>query len=279
MTSNFIQAMPSLMGIINVTPDSFSDGGIAMGDTQAANRAKVLLSEGADILDIGGESTRPGATEVSHDEELVRVLPAIHSIKEKYPEAVLSIDTYKAKVAEKALQAGASIVNDVWGLRREPDIVKVAAEHNATVIISHWEKTTYDKEDVLDGVKNFLANSAAHAMSKGIHPDKIILDPGIGFGKTPEANLVLLHHLEALKELGFRLLVGTSRKSFIGKITQEDNPEKRLAGTLASNLIAAFAGADIVRVHDVKAHKDAFLVALAIARQTIQEELQSAAIA
>ncbi|WP_316861733.1 dihydropteroate synthase [uncultured Cohaesibacter sp.] len=258
---------PLLMGIINVTPDSFSDGGSYLATDQALAHADTLSAQGADILDIGGESTRPGAHLVTEEEELQRVLPAIAAIAKANPEKAISIDTYKARVAAKALEAGAHIVNDVWGLQREPDIAKAAADHMAPVIINHWENERQADCDILDQMKRFFDRSIEIALSAGLKDSNIILDPGIGFAKNTEENTEILARLEQMCVWGYPILVGTSRKRFIGALTGKENPQDRIFGTIASNVIALMKGAVIFRVHDVAEHKDAIAVAHAIHRQ------------
>nr|WP_321444219.1 dihydropteroate synthase [uncultured Cohaesibacter sp.] len=255
--------MPLIMGIINVTPDSFSDGGQFIAADAALAHAKQLAEEGAHILDIGGESTRPDATPVNETEELERVLPAIRAIMKEDLGCALSIDTYKAKVAAKALEAGVHIVNDVWGLQREPDIAKAAAEHQAPVIINHWETEKQAGLGLIDQMKAFFDRSIAIALSAGLCDDHIILDPGIGFGKDLDDNLTILNGLESLISWGYPILIGTSRKRFIGALTGRQ-AQDRVHGTLASNVLALAKGASIFRVHDVAAHKDALSVASAI---------------
>ena len=255
--------MPLIMGIINVTPDSFSDGGQFIAESAALSHAEQLAAEGAHILDIGGESTRPGATQVNESEELNRVLPAIRAIIAKNLGCALSIDTYKANVAAKALEAGIHIVNDVWGLQRDPDIAKVAAEHQAPVIVNHWEAEAQAGKDLLSQMKAFFDRSIEIALAAGLSEEKIILDPGIGFGKDLGENLTILAQLETLLAWGYPLLIGTSRKRFIGALTDRE-AQDRVHGTVASNVIALAKGAHIFRVHDVAAHKDAFAVAHAI---------------
>ena len=257
--------MPLIMGIINVTPDSFSDGGQYLALESAVDHALTLASEGAHILDIGGESTRPGASLVEADEELARVIPAIRAIAEKNTGCALSIDTYKATVAAQALEAGAHIVNDVWGLQREPDIAHAAAEHDAPVIINHWEKDKTADADLLTAMKRFFDRSIEIALKAGLGDHHIILDPGIGFGKSLEENLEILAGLEQLRNWGYPLLIGTSRKRFIGSLTGRE-PQDRVFGTVASNVVAMMKGASIFRVHDVAAHVDALAVADAIRR-------------
>ncbi|WP_373237328.1 dihydropteroate synthase [Cohaesibacter celericrescens] len=256
---------PLIMGIVNVTPDSFSDGGQFLLQNDAVAHAVDLATQGAHILDIGGESTRPDASLVSEQEELARVLPAIHAIAAEDLGCVLSIDTYKARVAAAALEAGAHIVNDVWGLQREPDIAKAAAEHQAPVIINHWENQSVAGIDLIIQMKDFFDKSIEIALAAGLKEDRIILDPGIGFGKSAEDCINILSRLEELCKWGYPLLIGTSRKRFIGSITGRE-PQDRLHGTVASNVIALMKGAAIFRVHDVAAHKDALAVADAICK-------------
>ncbi|WP_319485418.1 dihydropteroate synthase [uncultured Cohaesibacter sp.] len=260
-------AAPLIMGIINVTPDSFSDGGRYIGRDNALIHARKLASEGAQILDIGGESTRPGAALVGEDEELDRVIPAISAIAEADLGCAISVDTYKARVADEALAAGAHIVNDVWGLQREPDIAKAAADHKAPVIINHWEKERHADSDILDQMKRFFDRSIAIALAAGVKDADIVLDPGIGFAKDVAENIEILARLEQLCVWGYPLLIGTSRKRFIGSLTGREEPGDRVFGTVASNVVALMKGAAIFRVHDVAAHKDALAVAHAIRLQ------------
>ncbi|WP_319414219.1 dihydropteroate synthase [uncultured Cohaesibacter sp.] len=260
-------AAPLIMGIINVTPDSFSDGGQFLAQDNALNHARQLAEEGADILDIGGESTRPGAALVSEEEELERVVPAIRNIAQANLGCAISIDTYKARVAEKTLEAGAHIINDVWGLQREPDIAKAAAAHRAPVIINHWEKERQSDIDILEQMKRFFDRSIEIALQAGIRESEIILDPGFGFAKDAAENIDILARLEQLCDWGYPLLVGTSRKRFIGSLTGREEPRDRVFGTVASNVIALMKGAAIFRVHDVAAHKDALAVAHATAKK------------
>ncbi len=258
-----------VMGIINVTPDSFSgDGLLSQKDTvkAAIEQAQRFVEAGADILDIGGESTRPGAIEVSAQEEMDRVLPVIDSIKDVGIEIVLSIDTYKAQVAESALQHGAHWINDVWGLRADADMAAVAARYRAPVILMHNRSKPAHADiqarlggryigvayqNLIEDVKRELLESVTIARSAGVEDRQIILDPGIGFGKTVEQNLTLINRLSEIKELGFPLLLGPSRKSFIG-YTLNLPPEERVEGTAAICAIGIARGADIIRVHDVE---------------------------
>ncbi|MCX5493454.1 dihydropteroate synthase [Kaistia dalseonensis] len=251
------------MGVVNVTPDSFSDGGDHATTEPAIAHAERLLAEGADIIDLGGESTRPGSVEIDAETEIARVVPVVAGLAMARPEALLSIDTYKAEVAERALAAGARIVNDVWGLQREPDIAMVAAAHGAAVVASHWERETYSTALLLDAMKRYFERSIAIARNAGIPDQRIVLDPGLGFGKGTADNLMILDRIGEIVALGFPVLVGASRKRFIGEITGRP-PKERQAGTLAAGVIAAMRGADIIRVHDVAAHHDGLAVADAI---------------
>jgi dihydropteroate synthase len=262
-----------VMGILNLTPDSFSGDGLLTSTLAplplevGVREARRFLAAGADILDIGGESTRPGSRPVDAGEELRRVIPAIRAIVAELPEALLSIDTYKAAVAEEALQAGAHIINDVWGLRADPDLARVAASHKAAVVLMHNRSNPANVEvrerlgqaylgseyrDLLEDVKHELLESVEIAHSAGIQDDRIILDPGIGFGKTVGQNLELINRLDEIRALGFPVLLGPSRKSFIG-YTLNLPPSQRLEGTAAAVAIGIARGADIVRVHDVEA--------------------------
>lgn len=257
-----------LMGILNLTPDSFSGDGILKGQDPldvALAQARRFLEAGADILDVGGESTRPGAALVSAEEELARVVPVIRALRVE-TEAVISVDTYKASVADAALEAGADWINDVWGLRADPDMAAVAAKHACPVILmhnrlkpnsaevqarlgGHYVGVQYD--DLLEDVKRELLDSVALAHAAGIPDSRIILDPGIGFGKTVEQNLELLNRLDEVRALGYPILLGPSRKSFIG-YTLNLPPEQRVEGTAAAVAVGIVRGADIVRVHDVE---------------------------
>jgi dihydropteroate synthase len=259
--------LAKIMGIVNVTPDSFSDGGEFLDPERAIAHGRELAAEGADILDIGGESTRPGAAAVSSREELVRVQPVIEGLT---PDGTpISIDTSKAVVAEAALDAGATMVNDVTALRADPDLAAVCAETGCEVVLMHMlgdprtmqESPAYD--DVVDDVKAFLAERIEFAVSEGIDERQIWIDPGIGFGKTVEHNLELHRRLEELAELGRPIAFGSSRKSFIGKLTEAE-VDQRLGGTIASNVIAYANGAGMLRVHDVGPMRQALTVAEAI---------------
>lgn len=245
-----------VMGVLNVTPDSFSDGGRFADALSAVERAREMAAQGADIIDIGGESTRPGAQPLSEDEELRRVIPVIERLAAEAP-VPLSVDTYKSGVARKALEAGASIVNDISGLRFSPDMAKVAADHGAAVVIMHIKGTPRDMQrdpvygDVVGEIRDHLAGSIELALKAGVDREKILIDPGIGFGKTLEHNLAILNRLSEFKTLGRPLVIGTSRKRFIGAVLNEPLPEQRVEGTAATVALAIERGAQVVRVHDV----------------------------
>ena len=259
-----------VMGILNVTPDSFSGDGLLrdkdIGDRDALEQAREFLANGADILDVGGESTRPGSEPVTAQEEIGRVVPVIKAIAAEFPNALISIDTYKAQVAEAAFQAGAHILNDVWALRADPELAAVAAAFSVPVILMHnrsnpasvevrnrlgnaYVGSTY--ENLMDDVKRELLGSVDLAVRAGVEESRIILDPGIGFGKTREHNLALINRLDEIRSLGFPVLLGPSRKSFIG-FTLDLPPDQRVEGTAATIAIGIARGADIIRVHDVK---------------------------
>jgi dihydropteroate synthase len=250
-----------VMGVVNTTPDSFSDGGDFLAADVAIAHGRRLLDEGVDIVDVGGESTRPGAAEVDAATELARVMPVVDALVAAG--GLVSIDTYKAAVAEKALAAGARIVNDVYGLQRDPEIARVAGHHGAAVIASHWERGSRGDGDLLDSMRRYFDRAVALARAAGIPDRRIVLDPGIGFGKELADNLVILNRFGEIAALGFPVLIGVSRKRFIGNLTGRV-PKERLAGTIAANVLAVAAGAAIVRVHDVAAHRDALAVADAI---------------
>ncbi len=261
---------PVLVGVLNVTPDSFSDGGDFLDPERAATHAAAMLEEGARIIDVGGESTRPGSDRVTPEEEARRVVPVVERIVAEQPEAVVSIDTYRAGVAEAALRAGARVVNDVSALRGDPRMVGVVADARCPVILMHMlgEPKTMQQNprygDVVREVRDFLAGRAEHAVASGMEGERIILDPGIGFGKTLEHNLALLNHLDSIVELGFPVLVGASRKSFIGRITGVEDARERLFGTVATTVLAYERGATLFRVHDVRANREALEVARAV---------------
>jgi len=252
------------MGIVNVTPDSFSDGGLFDAPDAAQAHALALQDEGADILDIGGESTRPGHTPVPADAEQQRVLPVIERLAGRVT-VPISIDTYKADTAERALRAGASIINDVWGLQRDPAMASVAAQYGAPVIVMHNREEIDPAIDIIEDMKRFFERSLDLARRARIPDHLVILDPGIGFGKSWEQHLEALRRLPEIRALGFPVLVGVSRKSVLGRIHNSTVPPKdRLFGSIASHAIAVAYGADIVRVHDVRGHVEACRVADAI---------------
>jgi dihydropteroate synthase len=260
---------PIIMGILNVTPDSFSDGGEFFEAGAAAARAAEMMDQGADIVDVGGESTRPGADSVSDEEETRRVVPIIREILAASPGAVISIDTYHAATAEAALEAGAGIVNDVTALNGDSRMAGVVAEAGCPVVLMHMlgEPKTMQEgphyEDVVSEVRESLARRTEAAIEAGISPEAVILDPGIGFGKTLEHNLALIENLDAIVDLGFPVLFGASRKSFIGKLSGGETGE-RLFGTVATSVLAYERGANIFRVHDVRANREALEVAAAV---------------
>jgi len=251
-----------VMGILNATPDSFSDGGRFADLDRALEQAGRMIGEGADIVDIGGESTRPGHEAISAEEEQRRVLPVIAELAETCP-VPISIDTYKASTARAALAAGATIVNDVWGLTRDPDIARVAADFGAPVIVMHNRGAADPTIDTIADQLAFFRRSIDIALSAGLREADIVVDPGIGFGKTFEQNLETLARLAELAVLGRPILLGTSRKRMIGAILDRP-PDERLYGTLATNVAGILAGAAIVRVHDVRPHVEAARVTDAI---------------
>jgi dihydropteroate synthase len=262
---------PVLLGVLNVTPDSFSDGGDFLDPEKAASRAATMLHEGAQVIDVGGESTRPGSDPVPLEEEARRrVLPVIRAVLAEKPSTIVSIDTYRAATAEAALEAGARIVNDVTALRADPRMARLVADAHCPVVLMHMlgEPKTMQRDprydDVVREVRDFLAERVEHATAAGVEPENVILDPGIGFGKTAEHNLALLRHLDRLVELGFPLLVGASRKRFIGRITGVEEAKDRVFGTVAANVVAYEKGATLFRVHDVRANREALAVARAV---------------
>lgn len=238
-----------VMGILNATPDSFSDGGSYTDLSKAMEQAKQMITAGADIIDIGGESTRPGFAPVPLEAELARVLPVIKGIRE-FSDVPISIDTYKAETARQAIEAGADIINDVWGAKADPNMARVAADYNVPIILMHNRK---DKNytNLIEDMKKDLMESVELVKMAGLTDDKIILDPGIGFAKTYEDNLNVMHHLEAFHDLGYPILLGTSRKTFIG-ITLGQEVNERLEGTGATVCLGIAKGVQIVRVHDVE---------------------------
>jgi dihydropteroate synthase len=254
------------MGIVNVTPDSFSDGGWFLAADDAIAQGRRLMAEGADLLDIGGESTRPGAEPVAEKEELRRVLPVVEMLAGEG--AVVSVDTAKAGVARAALAAGASFVNDVTAFRGDPAMASLVAETHAECCLMHMKgepRTMQDDpryDDVVSEVKGFLEERMTFAAGEGVAEDRIVLDPGIGFGKTVEHNLDLLRRLDEIVALGRPVLVGASRKAFLGRLTGRE-PADRVAATVAANVLAFERGASVFRVHDVAAVRDGLAVAAA----------------
>nr|BBH95609.1 hypothetical protein KTA_38080 [Thermogemmatispora argillosa] len=255
-----------VMGIINVTPDSFAGDGLLPAGAGAVNdpavrdqvvqravaQAQHFVAEGATFIDVGGESTRPGASPISPAEELERVLPVIRALRAALPpEIIISIDTYRAEVARQALEAGANLINDIWGLRADPEMAALAAEREVPVVLMA-NMRGFQKRDIVSDVLRFLAGSIEIALAAGIAWERIIIDPGIGFGTTPEENLTLLRRLHELRSLGRPLLLGTSRKSTIGLVLGGLPPHERVEGTAATVALGIAQGADIVRVHDVR---------------------------
>lgn len=245
---------PLVMGILNVTPDSFSDGGQFNAPEAARTQASLMAREGADIIDIGGESTRPGSDPVGEEEELHRVIPVVQTAAETG--RIISIDSYKANVARAAIDAGATIINDVWGCQKDPQMAATAAETGAALIVMHNRTEADPAIDIMDDVLRFLERSIKLATDAGVHETHVITDPGIGFGKTPEQSLICLNQLERLHELGRPILLGLSRKRFIGHVLGNEVTERANA-TLACNTIGLTKGANILRVHDVAPHVEA----------------------
>ena len=269
---------PRVVGIVNVTPDSFSDGGMLRTLDDAQRHVDRLVLEGADVVDVGGESTRPqGATPVDAEEELRRVLPVVEAVRRVHPDLPISVDTVKARVARAAILAGASIVNDVSGFRLDPEMTSACAEHEAGVVLMHsrgdvatmatFEHANYGP-DVVGEVCAELSSSVARALAAGVRADRVVIDPGIGFAKRGEHSLAVLAGLGRLAGLGYPILVGASRKRVIGAITGASSPGDRVAGTVGANVAALERGARLFRVHDVKANRDALDVAWAILQQT-----------
>lgn len=264
--------IPVLMGIVNVTPDSFSDGGdFSVAETACAH-ALELADSGATLIDIGGESTRPGSDDVPVQEELDRVMPVLDALAASDLSAPISIDTYKALVADQAVQAGAQIINDVQGLQRDPEMADVAAHHNVPVIAMHWDTERDRSKDLIDEMKRWLGATIEIAARAGIRQDRVILDPGFGFAKTFKENYILLNRLDELHALGFPLLIGTSRKSMLGKLLGVP-PKERVIATTATSVLAYAKGGHIFRVHDVAENRDALRVAEATLYGAPEEEL------
>ncbi len=254
------------MGILNVTPDSFYAGSAFPEEDPAVEHARKMVREGADLLDVGGESTRPGCRPVSEAEEISRVLPVIRRLRHS-TNIPLSVDTTKSEVARQAVEAGASVLNDISGLRLDPDLARVAAEYGTALILGHIREVpermhlVAPSEDILREVREGLQDSIDRSLRFGVQPDHIVLDPVIGFGKGTEENLILLNRLEEIVGLGFPVMVGVSRKRFIGHLLGLDSPEDRLAGSLAAGIVALLHGALLLRVHDVAATRQATRIA------------------
>jgi dihydropteroate synthase len=261
---------PRIMGILNVTPDSFSDGGEWFAFEHAVEHARALVQEGADILDVGGESTRPGAEPVPVDEELRRVVPVVHALRGVAVQ--ISVDTAKLMVAEAAVDAGATYVNDVTAFRQEPDLAGFVADRGCDCCLMHMlgePRTMQDDpryDDVVDDVRAFLEERVEFAVREGVREERIMVDPGIGFGKTIEHNLELLRRLDRIATIGFPVVIGTSRKSFLGRLTGRTDPHDRVAASVATAVLALERGASVFRVHDVAPTRDALAVATATLR-------------
>ena len=268
----FPKQIPVLMGILNVTEDSFSDGAQFLDRELAVKHTEKMIAEGAEIIDMGAESTRPGSLPVPADIQIQRIIPILSYFKEKYPEVTFSVDTQKATVAEKAIEFGASIINDISALRTDPALADLLSAHpKVKVILMHMQGTPYTMQlnpvyqDVLKEINDFFQERIDFCLTKGILKENIMLDPGIGFGKNLEHNLTILANLKTFKEFGLPLVVGASRKSFIDKISPS-SPSQRLGGCLAAALVSACEGINILRVHDVLLHKQFFKVLTVIAK-------------
>jgi dihydropteroate synthase len=255
---SLIGTRPVIMGIVNVTPDSFSDGGRFLAPQAALTQAKKLVADGADIVDVGAESTRPGHTPLTADEEWARLEPMLAALVEDCG-APVSIDTYKAATARRALAAGAAVVNDIWGLQRDPDMAPVIAEAGAGVVVMHNRESVDEGLDIVDDMRRFFERSLAIAESAGVPRSRLLLDPGVGFGKTREQDFAALRAIPELLGFGLPLLIGVSRKRLFGALLGAE-VDARLIATIAANLIAAMEGADVFRVHDAAEHKAAFAV-------------------
>lgn len=265
-----------VMGVLNVTPDSFSDGGLFLKREKAIDRALRMEDDGADIIDIGGESTRPGAEPVTPEEELRRTIPVIEALSRRL-RIPISIDTYKAVVARAAIEAGASMVNDISGLRFDPEMAPTIADYDVAIVVMHIKGTPLNMqlnsvyEDLLSEIKEYFRGSIRIAAECGIEEERIVIDPGIGFGKRLEHNLMILNNLRSFAELGRPVMTGVSRKSFIGAILDGVPPTERLEGTAAAVSISVYNGASMVRVHDVREMKRVVRVADAIRREGLMQ--------
>ena len=247
---NFVQSEKTyVMGILNVTPDSFSDGGSYTSIDKAMEQTKKMIQQGADIIDVGGESARPGHVQIGDEEEIRRVVPIIREIKKKF-DIPVSIDTYKSAVAKAALEAGADLLNDIWGFRYDEKMAELAAEYDVPVCLMH-NRDNLDYDDFMEDVKKDLQISLDIAEKYGVKKENIMLDPGVGFGKTYEQNLMVMNHLEEIVDMGYPVLLGTSRKSVIG-LTLDLPVDEREEGTLATSVLGAIKGCQFVRVHDVE---------------------------
>ncbi len=269
-----------VMGVLNVTPDSFSDGGQFIDEDRALARAREMEAAGADIIDVGGESTRPGAEPLPEEEELRRILPVIERLAAGSP-LPLSVDTYKSAVADRALRAGASMVNDISGLRFSPDMARVAADHGAAVVLMHIKGTPRDMQtgpvydDVVADIMRSLEESIGIALRAGIPADRILVDPGIGFGKTVQHNLTVLDRLDELRALGRPIVLGASRKRFIGAVLEISEPQDRVQGTAATVALGIERGAQVVRVHDVAEMTQVARMADAILRASANQQISN----
>jgi len=252
-----------IMGILNVTPDSFSDGGKFNNIEKAIEHAKEMIAEGVDIIDIGGESTRPNHTAVGEEEEIKRVVPIIAALSKEF-DVPISIDTYKGRVAEGAIEAGAALINDVWGFKKDPYIAQVAAKYGVPCCLMHNRDNT-DYNNLIEDILKDLKECIDIALKAGVKEENIILDPGIGFGKTYEQNLATMNRLEDLRKLGYPVLLGTSRKSMIGNALNLP-VEERVEGTIATTVMGIMKDCDFIRVHDIKANKRAAIMTDAIVR-------------
>ncbi len=262
---------PLIMGILNVTPDSFSDGGLHNKFAQAVNHVRQMIDEGADIIDVGGESTRPGSERISVEEQLTRTIDIIAECRKQIPENIdISIDTTRSKVAEEALNKGASIINDVTAGTDDPDILSLAADRKVPICLMHMQgqpsnmqvNPSYD--DVVEDIRAYLLERVEVAIKAGIDKERIILDPGIGFGKTREHNLTLLNRLDRFTDTGFNVLLGTSRKRFMGSLCNVESPKELVAATCATTVLGMEQNVRIFRVHDVKENRQAADVAWAV---------------
>jgi len=254
-----------IMGILNVTPDSFSDGGDFSNLKLAINHAKQMIDEGVDIIDIGGESTRPGHVEVDENEEIKRVIPIIKAIRD-FSNIPISIDTYKSNVAELAIKAGANLINDVWGFKRDSNIAKIAAKYEVPCCLMH-NRENRNYSNIIEDMIVDLKESIDIALINGVKSENIILDPGIGFAKNHDENIEVMKHLKEFSSLGYPVLLGTSRKSFIGTILNGISPKERVEGTITTTVLGILNNCDFIRVHDIKENKRAAMVADAIIRE------------